>query len=206
MVSNLTDDHVIPALVSVTPHITSAFVCTNDEQSIHEGTHPAHIKSFFKIVNITADVVQIPWNSESENRQKCLETAQRQLVHRVCDYWLSLTDSQVLLDDGSISLSELELDQKAYWIREVSHNSEFSRAHLIQSGHSWRYSDALQEFVLADYNATAFDMAVGNLPPSIYVVRKGTQRRLLMVDAILLEKLAIKQPRNPRIAFYLANV
>ncbi|KAL4536609.1 hypothetical protein Ndes2437B_g06021 [Nannochloris sp. 'desiccata'] len=192
---------LVPALKAAALHVTGYMLCDTGST---DGT-PNVTQSTFDRLNITGAIEHHEWKDFSSNRNMCIESGQR-LLSDVCDYWLLLDADQIMVSTEDISLSELELTEPAYWLRESCHGTQYSNKRIVSTKYEWKYYGKVHEFIAASPRMDAlYGTQCGTLPTSIYSLHDSEFGRAFERDAELLESAIKEDPEDTRARFYLAN-
>jgi hypothetical protein len=192
---------LVPALKAAAFHITGYMLCDTGST---DGT-PNVTESLFSSLNITGAVEHHEWKDFAHNRNLCIDAGQR-LLGDVCDYWLLLDADQIMVSTEYISLSELELTEPAYWLRESCHGTQYSNKRIVSTKYEWKYYGKVHEYIAAAPETDAtYGTKTGTLPTSIYSLHDSEFGRAFERDAELLESAIQEDSEDTRARFYLAN-
>lgn len=153
------------------------------------------IKDFMK--NIPGELHERPWVNFEHNRNQALELAKGK-----SDYVLFIDADEVLALEENFSLPELDKD--FYFIMTEFSGTKYGRVQLINNHLNWKWIGVLHEAVDCPQARTNDTIAgVKNIVSCDGARSKDPQK--YQKDAALLEQALLKEPKNSRYRFYLAQ-
>lgn len=153
------------------------------------------IKEYMK--EIPGELHERPWVDFAENRNQALELARGK-----SDYILLIDADETM--EYPINYHWPVLDKDCFDVNMILGNLQYSRVSLVKSSLDWKWYDVLHEYIYASKCKT-----VGTLI-DIYRTSKSdghrsTDSNKFLKDAAVLEAALLKEPKNLRYRFYLAQ-
>ena len=162
------------------------------------------IKETMAGFGIDGELHERPWVNFEVNRTESLELAKGK-----CDYrWIIDADDTFYPETPSVNpFAGLDTNPDGYQIMYKLSALQYHRVQLVKSDQEWCYKGVLHEYLHTEKKGV-----VQGTVPNCYVIadisplkRAATLEEKYANDAKILEEALIKEPKNTRYVFYLAQ-